>query len=210
MTPRTIGSFLLAGYLLLLGYVGPDIADAQTSRSRLEADAQYTDGGTKRCLSCHGGETMAIMSETPHGNLDNPHSPYSQQGCESCHGPGSVHVSRAGGGAGRPLLLSFKSREGVPEQNAACMSCHAQTLGELQGFAWTGSLHDDAGMSCQRCHQTHSTEKPMEDQALQQANCARCHRRQIDGHPRFEDKGILFDNLSCSTCHAVHELQAKQ
>ena len=88
------------------------------------------------------------------------------------------------------------------------MDCHAQTLGDLEGFDWIGSLHDDAGLSCQDCHQSHSTERPMQDQAQQQANCSGCHRRQIEGHPRFENAGILFDNLSCSTCHAVHELGA--
>jgi len=208
-TRETIGSVLLAGCVLLLGSIGPDIADAQTSRARLEAEAHYTDGGTEGCMSCHGGETMTVLSETPHGNLDNPHSPYSQQGCESCHGPGSVHASRAAGGAGFPPLLSFVSRDDVPEQNAACLNCHAQTMGELEGIAWAGSLHDAAGMSCQTCHQSHSTENPMADQALQQQNCTLCHRRQIDSHPRFEDKGILFDDLMCSACHDVHELQAE-
>ena len=50
----------------------------------------------------------------------------------------------------------------------------------------------------------------MQDQAQQQANCAGCHRRQIDSHPRFENAGILFDSLSCSTCHAVHELEGNE
>ena len=209
MTPRNICLSLLAGVLLLAGYHGIDSADAQTSKLRMQADPQYTRGGTEQCLSCHGGENMTIMGETPHGNLENPHSPYSNQGCESCHGPGSIHVSRSGGGAGYPLLLNFKNDDDVPEQNAACMNCHAETLGELEGFAWAGSLHDSAGMSCQDCHNAHSLERPMEDKELQQANCMGCHRRQIDSHPRFENAGIVFDQLSCSTCHAVHELEAK-
>lgn len=209
MTSRTIGTALFAAGLFLLGYVTVEVAEAQTSQARLKAEAQYTTGGTEQCLSCHGGETMTIMGETPHGNLENPHSPYSQQGCESCHGPGSIHVSRAGGGAGYPLLLSFESDDDIPEQNAACMNCHAETLGELEGFAWDGSLHDGAGMSCQDCHNSHSTERPMWDKELQAANCAGCHRRQIENHNRFENAGIVFDDLSCSTCHAVHELEEK-
>ena len=98
--------------------------------------------------------------------------------------------------------------DNVPDQNAACMNCHAETLGELDGFPWEGSLHDGAGLSCQDCHQSHSTARPMEDQTLQQKSCAGCHRRQLERHARFENKGIVFDDLSCSTCHAVHELKA--
>lgn len=210
MRPITVGRVLIAGCVLLIGYVGPDVADAQTSRLRLEADAQYTVRGTEQCLNCHGGETMTIVGDTPHGNLENPHSPYSQQGCESCHGPGGLHSSRAGGGAGYPSLLSFRGTDDIPEQNAACMTCHAETLGELEGFAWTGSPHDNAGMSCQDCHESHSTERPMEDLSLQRENCSGCHRRHLRRHPTFEDVGIVFDEVPCSECHDVHQLEAKQ
>ena len=209
MRSTAIAATLFATGLLWLGYGYAELAEAQTSRMRLDAEAQYTAGGPEQCLGCHGGEKMAIMAATPHGNLENPHSPYAQQGCESCHGPGSVHVSRSGGGAGRPVLLSFEDSGSIPEQNVACMSCHAGTLGELEGFAWKGSLHDEAEMSCQDCHNSHSTERPMWDKDLQQANCAGCHRRQIEGHPRFENAAIKYEELSCSTCHAVHELEAK-
>ena len=210
MTPKMMGLLLLIGCVSLLGFVPSDDADAQTNRARIDAEAQYTAGGTEQCLSCHGGANMTIMAETPHGNAENPHSPYSKQGCESCHGPGSVHVSRSGGGAGMPILLSFKGRDNVAEQNAACLACHAEDMGELEGFAWTGSLHDRPNISCQRCHESHSTERPMEDKAQQLANCSRCHRRHIEQHPRFESAGILFDELKCSTCHNVHELERKQ
>ena len=196
---------LLAGCMLLLGYVGPETAGAQT-RTRLEAEAQYTERGTEQCLTCHAGDAMTIMAETPHGNLDNPHTPYSQHGCESCHGPGSVHVSRAGGGVGFPPLLSFKNADDVPQRNAACTNCHAQDLGEQKGIAWAGSLHDEAGMSCQVCHQSHSSENPMADRALQQESCGRCHGSAVEKH---RESGFPLDAAACSSCHAVHELQAK-
>ncbi len=208
MMQRVMGLFLLFGCMSLLGYVMLDDADAQTNRERLEAEPQFTAGGTEQCLTCHAGENMTIMAETPHGNMENPHSPYSNQGCESCHGPGSVHVSRAGGGAGKRILLSFKGRDNAAAQNAACLACHAQTMGELEGFAWIGSLHDRPNMTCQRCHDSHSTEQPMKDMAKQLANCSSCHRRHIERHPRFESAGILFDELKCSTCHNVHALEA--
>ena len=207
MTPRFLGWAALASMLVLIAYVGGGSADAQTLRERSAGADHYTEGGTERCVSCHGGEAMTIVGETAHGNLENPHSPYSQQGCESCHGPGALHSSRAGGGAGRPLLMAFEGTDDIAEQNAACMSCHAETLGDLEGFAWDGSLHANADMTCQDCHQSHTTENLMDDPAEQRDNCSGCHRRQIDGHPRFEGRGILFDELTCNACHAVHELE---
>ncbi len=198
---------MLVGVLVLIAYIGGGAADAQTLRERAKATAQFTEGGTEQCLSCHGGEAMTIVSETPHGNLENPHSPYSQNGCESCHGPGGMHSSRAGGGVGRPLLLAFEETDDPAEQNKACMHCHAETMADLEGFTWFGSGHDLAEMTCQDCHQSHSKERPMQDPAMQRENCSGCHRRQIDRHPRFEGRGIEFDELECSACHWVHEIE---
>ena len=210
MIRNVLTLLVLTGCISLLGIATLDNADAQTNRARLDAEPQFTAEGTEQCLSCHGGPNMTIMADTPHGNVENPHSPYAKQGCESCHGPGSVHVSRSSGGAGLPLLLQFKGRENAAEQNAACLSCHAEDMGELEGFAWAGSLHDRPNITCARCHASHSTEQSMKDHETQLANCSRCHRRHIREHPQFEDKGILFDKLSCSTCHDVHALQAKE
>ncbi len=207
MNPRMLGWAALAGALVLIGHVGGGDADAQTLRERAASAAQYSVGGTEQCLRCHAGESMTVVGETPHGNLENPHSPYSQQGCESCHGPGALHSSRAGGGVGQPLLIAFEGFDDVKEQNAACMNCHAETMGDLEGFAWVGSLHETADMTCQDCHQSHSNERAMRDPELQRDNCSGCHRRQIARHPRFEGRGIEFDELECSACHWVHELE---
>ncbi len=47
----------------------------------------------------------------------------------------------------------------------------------------------------------------MADRETKRANCAGCHRRQIERHPRFENAAIQFDKLKCNACHAVHELE---
>ncbi len=210
MSLKTLGCSVLLVALATFAVLLQDTAEAQSNRQRMEAEANFTVKGTEGCLACHGGESMAIVGESPHGNTDNPHSPYSLQGCESCHGPGSVHVSRAGGGAGYPKLLSFKTEDNIPEQNAACLGCHAEALGELEGMAWTGSLHDAGGLNCGACHDSHTLENPMANISLQQENCAGCHAEQIDAHPRFESAGINFDQLSCYTCHDVHQLTSKE
>jgi hypothetical protein len=50
----------------------------------------------------------------------------------------------------------------------------------------------------------HAESDPMSDRETQTKTCSRCHRRDIKDHPRFEEKSIDFDALSCSTCHDVH------
>ena len=172
--------------------------------------AKFTEGGTERCLDCHGGEKMTIVAQSAHGNLENPNSPYAQKGCESCHGKGSLHVSRARGGAGFPALIQFKRRGSpVEDQNQACLNCHAYDMGDLEGMAWAGSLHDTGRMTCGACHEMHAAKDSMAIASEQQNTCARCHEEQIATHPKFENKGIAFDKLDCGTCHDVHQLERR-
>ena len=169
--------------------------------------AFFTDTGTEGCMRCHGGENMQVVGETPHGNLENPHTPYAQQGCESCHGPGSLHVSRARGGMGFPAMMVFDDRAPATDRNAACLDCHAETQGELEGMAWTGSVHDTDEITCGACHQLHTTENPLADRKKQADSCFDCHQETKKTHPRFESAGIVFDQLSCWDCHDVHQLE---
>lgn len=183
---------------------------ASAQQSGAVPEASYTEQGTERCLDCHGGEKMTVVAESAHGNAENPHTPYAQQGCESCHGKGSLHVSRARGGAGFPALIRFKRRgSSVEAQNQACLDCHAKDLGELEGMAWIGSLHDTGRMTCGACHEMHAAEDKMAVSSVQKETCARCHEEQIATHPRFENKGIAFDRLDCAACHDVHQLERR-
>lgn len=200
---------VIIGLLLTAMLPTPIGAQDRSNGARLNgvADAQFTAGGTASCMRCHAGERMTLMAETAHGNTDNPHTPYAQQGCESCHGPGSLHVSRARGGRGFPALIRFDSKESVPQQTAACLNCHGKEMGELEGMAWTDSLHDSGTMTCVTCHEAHIVGNSLRDQEQQRKSCAKCHDVQITNHRRFENVGIVFDKLSCYDCHDVHQLE---
>ena len=196
---------LLAGALLVASTM-PESIQAQSTRSRATAEAQFTAEGSERCLSCHGGERMSAVAETAHGNADNPHSPFARQGCESCHGPGSLHVSRAAGGVGFPALTKFGAGGVVAEQSAACTACHEKDMGDREGMAWTGSMHDKPFMTCINCHIVHTVDNPLDEPQEQLAKCSGCHKQPIGAHSTLEDKGIVFDKLLCSNCHDVHQL----
>lgn len=190
--------------LLLAASLQPAGSVAQNASG--DTDAQYTAEGSQRCLSCHGGPRMLAVAETAHGNLNNPFTPYSKQGCESCHGPGSLHVSRARGGIGFPAMLAFRKDEPASRKNAACLSCHANEMGTLEGMAWADSIHDAAGLSCTSCHQGHTPGNPLAERGPQVELCATCHSAQITNHRRFENVGIVFDELKCFNCHDVHQM----
>jgi len=195
---------VLAGILL----VGTLLVGIQAA-ARPAPAAQFTDGGAERCLTCHAAESMTLMANTAHGDTSNPYTPYAQQGCESCHGPGSLHASRARGGPGRPGLTQFGIVEPPRRQIDACLSCHATDMGELPGMAWNGSMHDVGNITCSNCHRVHALISPIVDRDLQIEVCSACHHGQVADHPRFEDKGILFDKLICHDCHDVHQLMAR-
>lgn len=201
-------TILVAGMLLLLG---PAFALAAQS-SRIP-EAHYTDDGQEACMRCHAGENMQVILETAHGDRNNPHAPFGpdQAGCEACHGPGSLHVSRSRGGAGYPPLARFgRGGDPVPEQLSLCLGCHEEAQGELPGMAFRGSLHDTGRMTCSSCHTIHASGNPLADRQTQIENCARCHADQIEAHDRFEGRGILFDRLTCHDCHDAHQLMRRE
>jgi DmsE family decaheme c-type cytochrome len=180
-------------------------ASDSAAQARQGTQPQYTADGTKRCMQCHGAPRIRVVAATPHGNTSNPFTPYSKQGCEACHGPGSLHVSRTRGGIGFPQMLSFTD-EPSSRKNEACLDCHAHDMGDLEGFAWAGSVHDAGGISCVDCHQLHAIGNPLAERDEQVAVCGGCHAEQIANHRRFEDKGIVFDELNCYNCHDVHQM----
>lgn len=220
--------------------------------------AKYTQLGPKKCLLCHSSKHIKKVVNSPHGDTSNPHSPFAKHGCETCHGKGSLHVSQSMRGKGRPPMIAFgegkhtsllqqtkvclschsKEMGTLPaldwnetahsvsatcinchsvhsdgdsttlarEQTLACTDCHAKGVGALPPMEWKDSVHDQQKLVCSDCHAIHNNSKPLIDKQVQADTCFNCHEDQKAGHPRFEDKFIDFDSLSCWTCHDVHQL----
>jgi len=185
------------------------LAEESLAYSGSKRTPQYTEAGAEGCLRCHSGPKMHAVAATEHGNLQEWSLPMAVHACEACHGPGSIHVSRAHGGRGFPPLTRFGRGSGVSSreiQIKACLSCHETEMGKAQAIEFLGSPHDKRAINCSSCHRVHLESDPMNDKALQLETCYRCHRKQKTEHPRFEDKSIDFDALSCGTCHNVHKV----
>ena len=103
--------------------------------------------------------------------------------------------------------MAFRQGESREQHNEACMSCHGKELGKREGMKWTGSTHDNMGMTCVYCHQQHVASDPMKDQKLQREKCSKCHSSKIDTHKKM---GISLDKMKCFACHDIHNLKRKK
>lgn len=207
----------IAGILaVVVGALISPAALAQASASAADrpgaghaAAVHYTEEGSEACLFCHSSDRMSLIADTSHGDTQNPDSPLSKHGCESCHGPGSLHVSRSRRGKGRPPMIDFREESKTPiqVQNDACLECHKKggVQGE-EGFTWNGSIHAEEDVTCSDCHSIHALKNPLKDRDSQAKICYACHEETAKEHPSFEDVGIEMDKLSCWDCHAVHDL----
>jgi predicted CXXCH cytochrome family protein len=150
--------------------------------------------GNQVCSQCHTQITRAFPSSS-HARLisQNAEAP-GGTGCESCHGPGSLHV-QAGGGA---KFIINPGRE--PD---ACFRCHVPTRAEFQ--LPTHHPVIEGHMNCVQCHDPHGGDilKPAGSglaMARMNENCAGCHREQtrpfVFEHPAMRE--------GCTTCHNPH------
>jgi len=156
------------------------------------AGAKYV--GMDACAACHE-KTVKNFKHTLHARMqivaDEKRVP--GQGCEGCHGPGSLHVD-AGGGKGKFIVNPGKNPE-------ACFQCHIDKQAEFS----LPSHHPvkEGRMSCNSCHDPHG-ENIFRTKSLSitRANdvCAQCHRSQTRPHV-FAHEAV---REGCQNCHQVH------
>lgn len=147
--------------------------------------------GNESCAQCH--ETIVRDFRTAaHARLHAPGDNSTEVGCESCHGPGSVH--NESGGASRTIVNPGKSPE-------ACFRCHLDVAGRFR-LPHTHPLL--AGkVSCGDCHNPHkgsAFKGGGTELASMNSTCLRCHASQGGPHV-FEHEAL---RQGCVTCHSPH------
>ncbi|MBI2870652.1 MAG: hypothetical protein HYY14_02950 [Candidatus Omnitrophica bacterium] len=142
---------------------------------------------------CHDKEHQEFKLST-HARINVKGEGLERQGCEMCHGPGSLHVA-AGGGKGVGGIVNPR------KDPSTCFECHLDKKMEFKL-----SFHHpvlEGKMSCADCHSPHGTEvRPWSATTLQDINeaCYKCHKEQR-GPFVWEHEAL---REGCTTCHKVH------
>lgn len=149
--------------------------------------------GMDTCALCHE-KHVKDFKLAPHARLSLPgegERVEGQQGCEMCHGAGSLHVDA---GTAKFIINPRKDPEG-------CFRCHLEKSAEF-----SLPFHHpvkEGKLSCTACHDPHGADiHKSKGLFLTRVNdtCASCHREQSRPHV-FEHEAL---REGCTTCHNVH------
>jgi DmsE family decaheme c-type cytochrome len=166
------------------------------------AAQQLSYVGQETCTACHMQEN-ANWAHTVHAKVFelNPRNQLEMQGCEACHGPGSVHVQNP---AEPQSIIRFSRRSVLPisEQNGVCLTCHRGG----QRIFWNSSVHETAEVACSDCHNPMANFSLRGLQARTSVNetCFQCHKTQRAEFSRRSHMPLLEGRMTCSDCHNPH------
>ena len=205
---RKKGGVLLLGILLAGALISCNTVDRVVVIPPAIPGANYV--GSEACAQCHENITRDFKTAS-HARLMAPGDNAVNMGCESCHGPASIHVESAGErktttnfGPGQPRLLSGSQRQTIvnPRRSAEnCFDCHLDKRGQFEL-----PFHHpvpEAKVSCGDCHDPHkgSAVKGGGTSLLGESEtCAKCHPSQR-GPFVFEHEAM---REGCTTCHNPH------
>lgn len=194
---RAVISFLSLSLLIVAPNVFSESEDEKETVSREILSAQgaaYV--GTDTCTACHEKEGKEFLLSS-HSRIALPKGELETQGCEMCHGPGSLHVD-----VDDKDVRGKKATIVNPNKNpGVCFTCHLDKKAEFRLPYHHPVL--EGKMSCTDCHSAHGEEvRPWSATSLEGINeaCFKCHKDQR-GPFVWEHEAI---REGCTTCHKVH------
>lgn len=152
--------------------------------------AQYV--GSAICAACHEKQMKEFKNST-HERIAIPMEGVKVEGCEMCHGPGSLHAE-SGGGRGNKIINPSKDP-------SMCFACHMEKQAEFNLPYHHPVL--EGHMSCVDCHNVHGQNaRPWTATSLEDVNekCLQCHK---DKRGPFAYEHLALRE-GCTTCHQVH------
>lgn len=185
---------------LLLGLAGMIfVASGNVAAEVGSVDALLPDSmkgatfvGTETCATCHEKQYEEFRLSTHSRIAVTDETEGVAQGCEMCHGPGSVHVDNGGG---RGTMINPRKNPGI------CFTCHMDKKMEFRLPHHHPVL--EGHMSCADCHNLHGVDaRPWTATSMDDPNevCFKCHKDKRG--PFTWEHQALRDG--CTTCHKVH------
>lgn len=187
---RTAGfRWVLAGvFLVALGAACGGVTREVTVPPRI-AGADFS--GSERCADCHEDITRTFKTAT-HAWVQGTGPNVPESACESCHGPGNLHIET--GGAHHTIVNPGKSPD-------TCFQCHVTKRAEFslphRHPVLEGQVH------CRDCHDPHRGQVVKGgglSLASQNDTCLNCHVAQR-GPFVFEHEAL---REGCTSCHSPH------
>ncbi len=154
--------------------------------------------GDDTCTTCHESEGKSLH-QTLHGKAQNERTPAGKgQACESCHGPGKVHVD-----TGDKTKIKRFAAMSAREVNESCLSCHSKSSAHAQ---WNGSMHDARNVSCTTCHSVHSFKSATAQLKTVGASdtCMTCHKQEAMKVQKSGHMPVREGKMECTSCHSPH------
>jgi len=161
--------------------------------------------GSEKCVKCHE-EVWESFQHNPHYQAQvDAHEAGPVVGCESCHGPGSLHVE-ADGKEDDPKFVTLHVFKKMKPAEAAsvCQACHR--TGDQ--FHWDQSMHARNDVACQSCHTMHSAKSEGGKALLSKSRptevCLSCHVEKRAELNRTAHMPLREGGMDCTGCHNPH------
>ncbi len=182
---------LLAVMVVFLGCfcLTPMARASEQNVQELLKKAKYV--GMDTCAACHEKEYKEYKLST-HARINIKNDTTGAEGCETCHGPGSIHADN-GGGKGN-IINPRKDPE-------VCFTCHTDKRMQFRLPYHHPVL--EGKMSCTDCHDAHGIDvRPWTATSENAVNevCFKCHSDKR-GPFVWEHDAV---KEGCTTCHQVH------
>jgi DmsE family decaheme c-type cytochrome len=177
---------------------------AKATKTVVKAEGEATYVGAQVCLGCHVAQAAAFNQTLMGRVFRNPRTAQERAGCETCHGPGSLHV-KAGGGRGVGGIISFRLDDAsrtIEENNAVCLTCHERG----DRTYWKGSPHEKRDVACANCHQVMQrvSTKHQLAKGTELETCFQCHKDKRTAALRSAHMPLREGKMTCSDCHNPH------
>ena len=158
--------------------------------------------GAAACAACHSDQVDGFKKNSHAKNLPALKKISFEESCETCHGPGSLHVG-AGGDKSNPDFATIKNPKKLNAQAAAetCLQCHA----DQKRMFWKGSAHESRSVSCLQCHSMHHSKNEKLLAGKDELDtCFKCHQLRKAQNMRSSHMPLSEGKMVCSSCHNPH------